>query len=235
MRDRRIAIETGVHLDQRVEILPVRDRCEAQPVHADDLRGHALAHLGLVTRVGQDLEAAVAVQVDEPGRHDPSRGIDGPSRRWRFHAGRDEPDGVPLHEDGRGPAGGSGPVHDRAAPDDDVHDVTHSGPPVLGRWPPASGTPAVPTSERALTPGSYGPLGVPGDRPGNLKRSAGTSAVPRGRPQGARADVVRPLERLAIQAASDTPQVSHALHPWPDGNPGARGGTCPTRRGAASV
>ena len=74
--DRRIAVEAGIHLDHRVEVLAPRERREADPVDTDHLGRDPLADLGLVPRVVEDDEAAVTVQVDEARGDDPSRGVD---------------------------------------------------------------------------------------------------------------------------------------------------------------
>ncbi len=83
--DRRPAIETGVELDERLEVLAPRERGEPVAVDADELGRHALADLGLVAAVGQDRQAAVAVEVDEPGRDDLAGRVDRPAdvRRGR--------------------------------------------------------------------------------------------------------------------------------------------------------
>ena len=44
-----------------------------QPVHADDLGGHALTHLGLVARLVEEPQPRVGVEVDEPRRHHHAR------------------------------------------------------------------------------------------------------------------------------------------------------------------
>jgi hypothetical protein len=60
----------------------VRKRGVAIAVHADHLGRDALAHLRLVSGIGQDHQAAVRMQVDEAGRDDQACGVDGPRRRW---------------------------------------------------------------------------------------------------------------------------------------------------------
>ena len=89
MGDRRIAVEAGVHLDHRVEVLAPRERREADPVDADHLGRDPLADLRLVPRVVEDDEAAVAVQVDEARGDDPARGVDraGGARRFAQRPG----------------------------------------------------------------------------------------------------------------------------------------------------
>ena len=99
MGDRRIAVEAGVHLDHRVEVLAPGERCEADPVDADDLGCDPLADLGLVPRVVEDDEAAVAVQVDEARGDDPARGVDRAGGVRGFRAGRDEPEALPVDHD----------------------------------------------------------------------------------------------------------------------------------------
>ena len=77
--DRGAAVEAGVELDERLEVLASRERGEAVAVDADELGRHALADLGLVAAVGQDHQAAVAVEVDEPGRDDLPGRVDRPA------------------------------------------------------------------------------------------------------------------------------------------------------------
>ncbi len=95
-RLRRRSVQPCVHVDQRLEVGGVGDRRVAEPVDADHLGGDALAHLRLVERIGEDHQARVRVQVDEPGSHDEPGRIDPPvggdrpprSRRGRPRGGR---------------------------------------------------------------------------------------------------------------------------------------------------
>ena len=73
------AVEAGVELDERLEVLAPRERREAVAVDADELGRHALADLGLVAAVGQDHQAAVAVEVDEARRDDLAGRVDRPA------------------------------------------------------------------------------------------------------------------------------------------------------------
>ena len=74
--DRRPAIETAVELDERLEVLTALERREPVAIDPDQLGRHALADLRLVPAVGQDHQAAVAVQVDEPGSDDLAGRVD---------------------------------------------------------------------------------------------------------------------------------------------------------------
>jgi hypothetical protein len=97
MGDRRIAVEAGVHLDHRVEVLAAQEGREADPVDADHLGRDPLADLRLVARVVEDDEPAVTVQVDEPGRDDlPVASI--VRRRRGLAASREQPEALPVHE-----------------------------------------------------------------------------------------------------------------------------------------
>ena len=73
------AVEARVELDEGEQVLVPLERREAVAVDPDDLGRDALADLGLVPRLGEDHQAAVAVQVDEAGRDDAARGIDLPA------------------------------------------------------------------------------------------------------------------------------------------------------------
>jgi hypothetical protein len=97
-----MTVEPGVHLDELGERARVRDRGVGQAVDADHLGRNALANFRLVARLGQDHQPRVAVEVDEPRRHDLALGADQPAR---------PPDGVldrgrvAEHGDPRAPAG----------------------------------------------------------------------------------------------------------------------------------
>ncbi len=78
------AVEAGVHVDERLEIAGIGDRRVRQTVDPDHLGRDALPDLGGVERVGEDREARMAVEVDEPrADHEPG-GVDPLSGR---HAG----------------------------------------------------------------------------------------------------------------------------------------------------
>ena len=127
MGDWRIAVEAGVHLDHRVEVLAPRERREADPVHADHLGRDPLADLWLVPRVVEDDEATVAVQVDEARGDDPARGVDRAGGARGFGSGRGEPEPLPVDDDRPRPPRCPGPIHDRPPDDDKVGDVSHAG------------------------------------------------------------------------------------------------------------
>ena len=108
------------------EAVAVPERRIRQPVDADDLGRDALADLRLVARLGEDHQARVAVQVDEPGRDDLALRVDAaaPRRpiassiaaaragrrgaRWRRRL-------LARDADRRREAGRAGPVDDRPA------------------------------------------------------------------------------------------------------------------------
>ncbi len=70
------AVETGVHLDQGIEVGLVPERRVAESIDPDDLGRHSLADLGLVARLAEQPQPAVAVKVDEPGRDDLAGRVD---------------------------------------------------------------------------------------------------------------------------------------------------------------
>ena len=112
--------------DERVEVLLPTERREAVAVDADDLGRHALADLGLVARLGEDHEAAVAVQVDEAGRDDPSGGVDGRAGVLRSGVARvEQAHPVAFDDDRAGPGRRAGPIDDGAADDQEVDAVRH--------------------------------------------------------------------------------------------------------------
>ncbi len=104
---------------------------EAIAIDADDLGRDALADLGFVVRLRQDVEATVAVEIDEARGHDLAGGIDRAGDmlgRWLRRA--QEPQALALDDDRAGPAGCSRAVHDGAVDDDEIDAVSHraSGP-----------------------------------------------------------------------------------------------------------
>ncbi len=68
MRNVRPAVEPGVEIHEGGEVRRIGERRIAIPIHADHFGRHALAHLRLVARIGQDHQPAVRVEVDESGR-----------------------------------------------------------------------------------------------------------------------------------------------------------------------
>ena len=122
------AVEAGVHVGQRLEVVGVRDRRVAEPVDADDLGGDALPHLRLVQRVGEDHQSGVAMQVDEPGAHDHPPRIDaaGCGRRL-LGLTEDEAEPAVLHAHRGREAIGSAAVDDRPVLDDHVERLAHAG------------------------------------------------------------------------------------------------------------
>ncbi len=164
--DLRPPVEAGVELHERLEVRTRRERGEPVPVDPDDLGGDALADLGLVARLRQDDEAAVAVQVDEPRRHHPSRGVDPATDTLRqVGIGRQEPQPLPVDDDTPGAPRSARPVDDRPARDQEIRVVSHvldrrrparPGRPIVGREP----THRAPCPDaRGRSGGSSGPRG----------------------------------------------------------------------------
>ena len=117
----RVSVEAGVHLDERVAVGRIREWCVAQPVDPDQLRGHALAHLGRVIRVGEDHQPGVRVEIDEPGRDDLAPRIDRASSIDRgVVAGCRQPDSIAGDRQLAAPCRRSGPVDDGGAADQEV-------------------------------------------------------------------------------------------------------------------
>ena len=118
----RAAVEAAVELDEVEQILTLGEGRVGVPVDADDLGRDALPELGLVARLGQDHQPRVAVQIDEPGRHDLPARIDRPAGALRvelrlpFRAGRRDPEPPLLGDRDRAriPARPA-PIHDRPA------------------------------------------------------------------------------------------------------------------------
>ena len=103
-----------------------RERREAVAVDADDLGRDALADLGLVARLGEDHQAAVAVQVDEARGDDPAGGVDAAADvRGQRLVGLEEPQPLPVDDDTPRSPGRAGPVDDRAAGDEQIRAVRH--------------------------------------------------------------------------------------------------------------
>ncbi len=85
----RASVQAGIEVDEGLEVRSSREWRKAVPVDPDDLGGHALADLRFVPAVGQDDQAAVAVEIDEAGRHHLPGRVDRPAdvrreRRIRF-------------------------------------------------------------------------------------------------------------------------------------------------------
>ncbi len=126
----RGAVEARVHVHQRLEVGGIGDRRVAEPVDADDLGGHALAHLRLVQRVGEDHQARMAVQIDEPRGDDQPVGVDAPRGRCLFTANHLQP--AIADADVRVEARLARAVHDRAVLDDEIVSVRHRQ--AAGTW-----------------------------------------------------------------------------------------------------
>ena len=78
-------------------------------------------------RLGEDHQAAVAVQVDEAGRDDPVGGIDPPSDvLGKGRVGGEEAHPVALHDDRAGPGGAPVPSTIDPARDREVDAVNHA-------------------------------------------------------------------------------------------------------------
>ena len=147
-----------------------RERREPVAVDADDLGRHALADLGLVARLGQDHQAAVAVEVDEPGRDDLAGRVDRPADVGRCRRLRgQEPDPAVADLDGARSAGRARAVDDRPAGDQQVRVVGHL------RACSVIGARARPACGRAPRP--RGPCRDAPGRSAGEARSAGSSSA----------------------------------------------------------
>ena len=124
--DVRTAVEPGVEVHERIEILLPPERREAIAVDTDDLGGDSLADLGFVERLGEDHEAAVAVQIDEAGRDDPSARVDRRAGVLRSVVARvEEADPIAFDDHSPSSARRTGPIDDRPAGDQKVDAVRH--------------------------------------------------------------------------------------------------------------
>src|SRR5262245_2382941 len=120
------AVETCVEVDERLEVLAPAERREPVAVDTDDLGRDALSDLRLVAWLGQDDEAAMAVEIDEAGGDDAPRGVDrGCGVLWEWSVRRQLAHPVALDHDRARSRRRSRTVHDRAAGDEDVDAVTH--------------------------------------------------------------------------------------------------------------
>ena len=213
----RAAVEAAVRARRSLEVLAARERREAVAVDADDLGRDALADLGLVARLGQDHEAAVAVQVDEARARRPCR--------WRRSAapalagqlarsGGEDPQP-------RRPSTDHGPRVDPGAPvpstivpaGDEQVDVVGHGPDDSG---PAGPPRAVFLSERGRGATREGLEPLAGDLPCFLRMALEVPRARRGAPGpgvvGARDAPVEAAERrLDVPAGSPGPDRVGAL------------------------
>ncbi len=95
-----LAIQSAVEIREVEQVPAATERRVRVAVHADELGRDALAHLGLVARLGEDHQRRMRMQVDEPGRHDEPGRIDRASRPGVLSvsaAQEDQPVGLDRH------------------------------------------------------------------------------------------------------------------------------------------
>jgi hypothetical protein len=76
----RVAVPAGELRAQLRQHLVGHGRI-AEPILTEELERHALAHLRLVPRLGEQLHVGVGVHVDEPGADEEPTRVDRPPRR----------------------------------------------------------------------------------------------------------------------------------------------------------
>ena len=119
-RQRRVAVQAGVQLDESKEVLPCPERCVGVAVNADQLRRDALVHFRLVPGLRQYDEAGVGVHVDEAGAHDPARRVDCARRLNVRDVAAEQAQRVALDAHRAVEALAAGAVDDHAAGDEQV-------------------------------------------------------------------------------------------------------------------
>ena len=122
---RRAAIQTGVDLDELLEVPGGRERRVGAAVDADDLGRDPLPDLGLVTRLRQDHQAGVGVHVDEARTDHPPGRVDGAVRRDAIERAPEQPHPLALDSDRAVVARIAGAIDDEAARDQEIE---HGGP-----------------------------------------------------------------------------------------------------------
>ena len=128
-------------MDEVVQVVVRRERRVAVAVDADHLRRDALADLRIVGRLGEDHQPRVGVEIDETRRYDFAGRVD---RAGGFGGGlgggglavQEHPQPIALDDDRADTPRRPGPIHDRAARDEDVD--AHG--PVDAPWAPACTT-----------------------------------------------------------------------------------------------
>ena len=94
-------------------------RRDREAAMADDLGGHALAHLALGLGIDRQREVGMSLDVDEARRHRQSGGVDH-FRRIVAEVGADGGDAAIADREVAGPARGAGAVEQQPAADQDV-------------------------------------------------------------------------------------------------------------------
>ena len=128
-------VEARIEGQEVVEIALGPERRVGVAVDADDLGRDALADLGFMTRLGQDRQPAVAVEVDEPGgddepgRVDPATDRQGGESLRGVRRAAEDPERIAGDGHGAGEPGGPGPIDERAARDEDVDPARHPAAP----------------------------------------------------------------------------------------------------------
>jgi hypothetical protein len=97
---RRVTVQAGVHFDEAVEVVVRHERRIGAAVDTDQLGGHALAHLGLMVRLGQHDQARMGVHVDEARTDDEPCGVDHPRRLHVPEIATHDAHGFALDTDG---------------------------------------------------------------------------------------------------------------------------------------
>src|SRR5260370_34756291 len=95
-----MAVEDRVELDERVQVLLLAKWGVRVAVDADDLGRHALVDLRLMPRFGQDHEAGVGVEVDEPWADDAPGGVNTPFGLGAGDVAAQAPHGVTVDAHG---------------------------------------------------------------------------------------------------------------------------------------
>ena len=124
-------------------------RRDREAAMADDLGGHALAHLALGLGIDRQREVGMRLDVDEARRHRQSGGVDH-FPRIVAEVGADGGDAALADREVAGPARGAGAVEQQPAADQDVMRHANSGyqmPPRtttrLAPWPACFGPPRI--------------------------------------------------------------------------------------------
>ena len=101
-------------VDQELLQSPGRRRSIGQAVHSQGLGGYALADLGLMVGVGEQLQVGMRVHIDEARADHVAAGVDGAAGVDRRRAAGYDLDGV-ARDGNAGPiAGGPGAIDHRA-------------------------------------------------------------------------------------------------------------------------
>jgi hypothetical protein len=109
-----------------VEVRLVREGGVGAAVDADQLRGHPLADLGLVPRLGEDDQARVRVHVDEARADHAAGGVDDATGLHPREVAAEDGHALVLHADGAVEARVTGAVDDESVTDQEIE---HAAPP----------------------------------------------------------------------------------------------------------